>query len=165
MDRFTTEVITQTPNSQRAIYVAVHRDYAECFVWDECCDNAGGSKQQLQSGLSNKEATPQSGSQTVRQHQIAHHPTGSPKFSKSYLPKQVNKMELRIHQKGALRGEPSYFCNSLQHHPDPHDHSPSESKSGQPLKPPLSKEQLRWTALTLYHSIVSNAGSNNGRAV
>ncbi len=33
MDRFTVEVITQTPNPQQTIYAAMHQDYAEDFVW------------------------------------------------------------------------------------------------------------------------------------
>jgi thymidylate synthase (FAD) len=35
MDRFTVEVISQTPNPQQTIYAAMHQDYAEGFVWDE----------------------------------------------------------------------------------------------------------------------------------
>ncbi|EKQ70776.1 thymidylate synthase (FAD) [Leptolyngbyaceae cyanobacterium JSC-12] len=35
MDRFTVEVIAQTPNPQQVIYAAMHQDYAENFVWDE----------------------------------------------------------------------------------------------------------------------------------
>ena len=35
MDRFTVQVIAQTPNPQQAIYAAMHQDYAEAFVWDE----------------------------------------------------------------------------------------------------------------------------------
>lgn len=35
MDRFTVEVIAQTPNPQQAIYAAMHQDYAENFVWDD----------------------------------------------------------------------------------------------------------------------------------
>ncbi|MBF2026008.1 MAG: FAD-dependent thymidylate synthase [Oscillatoriales cyanobacterium C42_A2020_001] len=35
MDRFTVEVIAQTPNPQQVIYAAMHQDYAESFVWDE----------------------------------------------------------------------------------------------------------------------------------
>lgn len=35
MDRFTVEVISQTPNPQQVIYAAMHQDYAEGFVWDE----------------------------------------------------------------------------------------------------------------------------------
>jgi thymidylate synthase (FAD) len=35
MDRFTVEVITQTPNPQQTIYAAMHQDYAEDFVWAE----------------------------------------------------------------------------------------------------------------------------------
>ena len=35
MDRFTVEVISQTPNPQQTIYAAMHQDYAEAFVWDE----------------------------------------------------------------------------------------------------------------------------------
>ncbi len=35
MDRFTVEVITQTPNPQQTIYAAMHQDYAEGFVWDD----------------------------------------------------------------------------------------------------------------------------------
>ena len=33
MNRFTVEVITQTPNPQQTIYAAMHQDYAESFVW------------------------------------------------------------------------------------------------------------------------------------
>ena len=33
MDRFTVEVISQTPNPQQTIYAAMHQDYAEEFVW------------------------------------------------------------------------------------------------------------------------------------
>jgi thymidylate synthase (FAD) len=35
MDRFTVEVIAQTPNPQQTIYAAMHQDYAEGFVWDD----------------------------------------------------------------------------------------------------------------------------------
>lgn len=35
MDRFTVEVISQTPNPQQTIYAAMHQDYAEAFVWAE----------------------------------------------------------------------------------------------------------------------------------
>ncbi len=35
MDRFTVEVISQTPNPQQTMYAAMHQDYAEGFVWDE----------------------------------------------------------------------------------------------------------------------------------
>jgi thymidylate synthase (FAD) len=35
MDRFTVEVISQTPNPQQTIYAAMHQDYAEGFVWDD----------------------------------------------------------------------------------------------------------------------------------
>lgn len=35
MDRFTVEVLAQTPNPQQVIYAAMHQDYAEGFVWDE----------------------------------------------------------------------------------------------------------------------------------
>jgi thymidylate synthase (FAD) len=35
MDRFTVEVISQTPNPQQTIYAAMHQDYAEGFVWAE----------------------------------------------------------------------------------------------------------------------------------
>jgi thymidylate synthase (FAD) len=35
MDRFTVEVISQTPNPQQTIYAAMHQDYAEGFVWEE----------------------------------------------------------------------------------------------------------------------------------
>ena len=35
MNRFTVEVIAQTPNPQQVIYAAMHQDYAEEFVWDE----------------------------------------------------------------------------------------------------------------------------------
>jgi thymidylate synthase (FAD) len=35
MDRFTVEVIAQTPNPQQAIYAAMHQDYSEAFVWSE----------------------------------------------------------------------------------------------------------------------------------
>ena len=35
MDRFTVQVIAQTPTPQRVIYAAMHQDYAEAFVWDE----------------------------------------------------------------------------------------------------------------------------------
>jgi thymidylate synthase (FAD) len=35
MDRFTVEVIAQTPTPQQVIYAAMHQDYAENFVWDE----------------------------------------------------------------------------------------------------------------------------------
>jgi thymidylate synthase (FAD) len=35
MDRFTVEVIAQTPNPQQVIYAAMHQDYAEDFVWNE----------------------------------------------------------------------------------------------------------------------------------
>jgi len=35
MDRFTVEVIAQTPNPQQVIYAAMHQDYAEGFVWDD----------------------------------------------------------------------------------------------------------------------------------
>ncbi|MEO1122835.1 MAG: FAD-dependent thymidylate synthase [Cyanobacteria bacterium J06639_16] len=35
MDRFTVEVISQTPNPQQTIYAAMHQDYAEGFVWHE----------------------------------------------------------------------------------------------------------------------------------
>lgn len=35
MDRFTVEVISQTPNPQQTIYAAMHQDYAEGFVWNE----------------------------------------------------------------------------------------------------------------------------------
>ncbi|MDX2230685.1 MAG: FAD-dependent thymidylate synthase [Leptolyngbyaceae cyanobacterium bins.349] len=33
MDRFTVQVIAQTPNPQQTIYAAMHQDYAEGFVW------------------------------------------------------------------------------------------------------------------------------------
>lgn len=33
MDRFTVEVISQTPHPQQTIYAAMHQDYAEGFVW------------------------------------------------------------------------------------------------------------------------------------
>jgi thymidylate synthase (FAD) len=32
-DRFTVEVISQSPNPQQTIYAAMHQDYAESFVW------------------------------------------------------------------------------------------------------------------------------------
>lgn len=35
MQRFTVEVISQTPNPQQTIYAAMHQDYAEGFVWNE----------------------------------------------------------------------------------------------------------------------------------
>ncbi|GAB4324995.1 MAG: hypothetical protein OHK0047_09630 [Leptolyngbyaceae cyanobacterium] len=35
MDRFTVEVIAQTPQPQQVIYAAMHQDYAEEFVWSE----------------------------------------------------------------------------------------------------------------------------------
>lgn len=35
MDRFTVEVLSQTPNPQQTIYAAMHQDYAEEFVWSE----------------------------------------------------------------------------------------------------------------------------------
>lgn len=35
MDRFTVEVLSQTPNPQQTIYAAMHQDYAENFVWSE----------------------------------------------------------------------------------------------------------------------------------
>lgn len=35
MDRFTVEVIAQTPNPQQVIYAAMHQDYAEGFVWGD----------------------------------------------------------------------------------------------------------------------------------
>ncbi len=35
MDRFTVEVIAQTPQPQQVIYAAMHQDYAEGFVWDD----------------------------------------------------------------------------------------------------------------------------------
>ena len=35
MDRFTVEVISQTPNPQQTIYAAMHQDYAEGFVAHE----------------------------------------------------------------------------------------------------------------------------------
>ncbi|OLP16122.1 thymidylate synthase, flavin-dependent [Leptolyngbya sp. 'hensonii'] len=35
MDRFTVEVISQTPKPQQVIYAAMHQDYAEGFVWDD----------------------------------------------------------------------------------------------------------------------------------
>ncbi len=35
MDRFTVEVISQTPNPQQTIYAAMHQDYAESFVVSE----------------------------------------------------------------------------------------------------------------------------------
>ncbi len=35
MNRFTVEVITQTPNPQQTIYAAMHQDYAESFVVSE----------------------------------------------------------------------------------------------------------------------------------
>ncbi|MBD2102082.1 FAD-dependent thymidylate synthase [Leptolyngbya sp. FACHB-261] len=35
MDRFTVEVIAQTPNPQQVIYAAMHQDYSEEFVWSE----------------------------------------------------------------------------------------------------------------------------------
>ncbi len=35
MDRFTVEVIAQTPNPQQVIYAAMHQDYAEEFVWGD----------------------------------------------------------------------------------------------------------------------------------
>jgi thymidylate synthase (FAD) len=34
-DRFTVEVISQTPNPQQTIYAAMHQDYAESFVWND----------------------------------------------------------------------------------------------------------------------------------
>jgi thymidylate synthase (FAD) len=34
-DRFTVEVISQTPNPQQTIYAAMHQDYAETFVWND----------------------------------------------------------------------------------------------------------------------------------
>ncbi|HEY9908514.1 MAG TPA: FAD-dependent thymidylate synthase [Thermosynechococcaceae cyanobacterium] len=35
MDRFTVEVLAQTPSPQQVIYAAMHQDYAEGFVWDD----------------------------------------------------------------------------------------------------------------------------------
>lgn len=35
MDRFTVQVIAQTPNPQQVVYAAMHQDYAEGFVWDD----------------------------------------------------------------------------------------------------------------------------------
>jgi thymidylate synthase (FAD) len=35
MDRFTVEVIAQTPQPQQVIYAAMHQDYAEEFVWSQ----------------------------------------------------------------------------------------------------------------------------------
>jgi thymidylate synthase (FAD) len=35
MDRFTVEVISQTPNPQQTMYAAMHQDYSEAFVWGE----------------------------------------------------------------------------------------------------------------------------------
>jgi thymidylate synthase (FAD) len=35
MDRFTVEVLSQTPNPQQTIYAAMHQDYAEGFVWND----------------------------------------------------------------------------------------------------------------------------------
>jgi thymidylate synthase (FAD) len=35
MERFTVEVISQTPNPQQAIYAAMHQDYSEEFVWGD----------------------------------------------------------------------------------------------------------------------------------
>lgn len=35
MQRFTVQVISQTPNPQQTIYAAMHQDYAEGFVWNE----------------------------------------------------------------------------------------------------------------------------------
>jgi thymidylate synthase (FAD) len=34
-DRFTVEVLSQTPNPQQVIYAAMHQDYSESFVWDD----------------------------------------------------------------------------------------------------------------------------------
>lgn len=38
MDRFTVQVISQTPNPQQTMYAAMHQDYAEGFVWDQRSD-------------------------------------------------------------------------------------------------------------------------------
>jgi thymidylate synthase (FAD) len=35
MDRFTVEVISQTPNPQQTMYAAMHQDYSEEFVWGD----------------------------------------------------------------------------------------------------------------------------------
>jgi thymidylate synthase (FAD) len=35
MDRFTVEIIAQTPHPQQVIYAAMHQDYSEDFVWQE----------------------------------------------------------------------------------------------------------------------------------
>jgi thymidylate synthase (FAD) len=35
MERFTVEVISQTPNPQQTVYAAMHQDYSEEFVWGD----------------------------------------------------------------------------------------------------------------------------------